>query len=103
MAINTNLTTSSVVVNNIQSLADTPSSLDGLTTATFKAKFDQSAADEKTFINSTLIPELDTKFNDIQTATDGAVVALATKQKAITSGTADPTGGADGDIYIQYV
>ncbi len=27
----------------------------------------------------------------------------AGKQKAITSGTADPTGGASGDIYIQYV
>ena len=25
------------------------------------------------------------------------------KQKAITSGTASPTGGSDGDIYLQYV
>jgi hypothetical protein len=31
----------------------------------------------------------------LQTALDG-------KQKTITSGTAAPSGGADGDIYLQY-
>ena len=99
MAINTNLTTSTVVVNNIQSLADTPSSLDGLTTATFKAKFDQSSADEKTFINSTLIPELDAKFDSIQTITDG-LGTISTHN--ISNGTIDPTGGIDGDIYFKH-
>jgi len=37
---------------------------------------------------------------------DGATSALQTqldaKQKTITAGTADPTGGADGDVYIKY-
>lgn len=27
---------------------------------------------------------------------------LANKQDKITSGTANPTGGSDGDIYLQY-
>ena len=34
--------------------------------------------------------------NATQTALDG-------KQKVITSGTAAPSGGVDGDIYLQYV
>ena len=29
--------------------------------------------------------------------------ALALKNKAITSGTGAPSGGSDGDIYIQYI
>lgn len=38
------------------------------------------------------------------TIDNGAVTLAKTTglQKAITSGTAAPTGGADGDIYIQY-
>ena len=32
----------------------------------------------------------------------GLVAALAAKQKTITSGTAAPSGGVDGDIYLQY-
>lgn len=36
--------------------------------------------------------------------TDNAALAAALngKQKTITSGTAAPTGGVDGDIYLQY-
>jgi hypothetical protein len=32
----------------------------------------------------------------------GLQTALDAKQKIITSGTAAPTGGVDGDIYLQY-
>ena len=34
--------------------------------------------------------------------TTGLQTALDGKQKTITSGTAAPSGGADGDIYLQY-
>jgi hypothetical protein len=34
--------------------------------------------------------------------TTGLQTALDVKQKTITSGTAAPSGGADGDIYLQY-
>ncbi len=44
---------------------------------------------------------------DIWTATTGAFVRINgvtnQLQKAITSGTAAPSGGVDGDIYLQYV
>lgn len=36
-------------------------------------------------------------------STDGAgVLSFGSVQKTITSGTAAPTGGSDGDIYLQY-
>ena len=35
--------------------------------------------------------------------TDTVTVATSGVQKTITSGTAAPTGGSDGDIYLQYV
>lgn len=36
------------------------------------------------------------------TDVSGLQTALEGKQKTITSGTAAPSGGADGDIYLQY-
>ena len=33
----------------------------------------------------------------------GIYTALNAKQKAITSGTGAPSGGSNGDIYIQYM
>lgn len=38
-----------------------------------------------------------------QSDVTGLVAALAAKQKTITSGTAAPSGGVDGDIYLQYI
>lgn len=40
-----------------------------------------------------------TKFPTVDAVNTG----LATKQKTITSGTAAPSGGVDGDIYLQYI
>jgi hypothetical protein len=40
-----------------------------------------------------------TKFPTVDAVNDG----LSTKQKTITSGTAAPSGGVDGDIYLQYI
>ena len=45
--------------------------------------------------------ELDTATNDVKFAT---ALALANSDYTkITSGTADPTGGSDGDIYFKYI
>ena len=102
------LTKTTVKVTNISELSTKPNATDGLTDATFKALFDKSVLDIKTYLNSTLTAEVDTALalkSDVattytKTEVDNIVVA---KQKAITSGTAEPTGGSDGDIYLQYV
>ena len=111
------LTKSTVKVTNISELATKPNATDGLTDATFKALFDKASLDNKTFINDTLTAEIDTalalkadasavagKADQDTTYTKTEVDSIATgKQKAITSGTANPSGGSDGDIYLQYV
>lgn len=67
MAINlTNLTAN---VNNIQALSDVPSE-DGLTSTDLKAKFDKAGDDIKTYINGTLIPELETDLNNVYTKSE---------------------------------
>jgi hypothetical protein len=38
----------------------------------------------------------------LQSDTSGNL-SWSTAQKTITSGTAAPSGGSDGDIYLQYV
>lgn len=114
------LTKTTVAVNNIQSLADTPSSADGLTTATFKAKFDKTGSDLKDYINYTLTTEIDTALSLKATASDylskaGNLSGLANTTTArtnlglgsiatrnVTVSTSDPSGGADGDIWIKY-
>lgn len=40
--------------------------------------------------------------NTLQTNINTINTSLNTKQKNITSGTAAPSGGSNGDIYIQY-
>lgn len=96
-----------------------------------KGKFDENPDKIIDYINNTLTEELDaalpagltvgralisnangyTAVSDV-TATelgylDGVTSALQTqlnsKQKTITSGTADPSGGADGDIYLKIL
>ena len=89
----TNLTETTVKVTNISELSTRPNATEGLTDATFKALFDKSSADLKTYINSTLIPE-------IETAID--LKADATDVPTTTYGTEEPTGGEDGDEYFQY-
>lgn len=38
----------------------------------------------------------------VYTSTNALNTALTNKQNKITSGTAEPTGGNDGDVYFQY-
>ncbi len=140
------LTQLTKTLNYISALDNTP----GLQPEQLKEKFDQAAGEIKTYINGTLIRDLEsynlsTSFlvnnltsggttkaltaemgkqlntavqaipvvvNDLSTggttkalsAEQGKVLntALAGKQKTITSGTAAPSGGANGDIYLRY-
>lgn len=47
-------------VNNIQGLSDRPNTIDGLTAAELKAKYDKAGSDIKTYLNTVLTTELDT-------------------------------------------
>lgn len=106
-----------VDTNNISQLPDEPA----LSPTELKAEFDQAGTDLKNYINNSLITDVNqtvntavnglsttitsnqtannTRFNTIEsnitTLTNG-------KQKTITSGTSAPSGGSNGDIYIQY-
>lgn len=53
-----NLTQLTTDLDNIQKLDDLPNQTGGLTAADLKAKFDKAGDDIKTYINGTLIPEL---------------------------------------------
>lgn len=81
---------------------------------------DQSSEEIVGYLNGsfkTYIEGIATQTDDIKTKTDGATTdeitrlhgltssvqeQLNAKQKSITSGTAAPSGGADGDVYLRY-
>ena len=45
-------------VQNVSALSDLPNTEEGLTSAQLKAVFDQAGVDIKTYINSTLVPQI---------------------------------------------
>ena len=47
-------------VDNVSQLSDLPNSEDGLTSAQLKAVFDKAGTDIKTYINGTLVPQINT-------------------------------------------
>ena len=77
------LTQCTVAVENIQDLSDTPNATEGLTADQLKAKYDLTGKDLKTFINDTLIDELDSLF---AVTTKGCLLSNTTNQ-AITTAT----------------
>lgn len=103
-------------LNIIQSLADKPTQ----DANELKIQFDKAGNIIKAYINGTLIPDINAeiKANKVSlensltsTSTSKALTALQgknlkdlvdAKQKKITKGTSTPSGGSDGDIYIQY-
>lgn len=111
----TKLTTN---LNNIQALHDRPNTSDGLTADQLKERFDRAGNDIKSYINNTLTEEIDNLTSDNYSKSDiddmfsGLSTTYynktqvdniaATLQPKITYGTATPTGGNDGDIYIKY-
>ena len=79
------------------------------TDATTKANAAQSAAeataatDATTKANAAQSAAISAAASDATTKANAAqAAAIAGSQKIITSGTAAPSGGSDGDIYLQY-
>lgn len=58
-----NLTKMTANVNNIQALSDLPNQTDGLTPDGLKARYDKAGSDIKTFLNTSLIPEIEQLLN----------------------------------------
>lgn len=97
----------------IRQLADEPA----ITSEELKAAFDAPADNIKTWLNTTHISELENALGNKQNAVNGVSdtelaflsgassniqTQINTKQKTISSGTSAPSGGSDGDIYLQY-
>ena len=114
MAVNlTNLTAN---VNNIQGLSDRPNIADGITAQQLKALFDKAGSDIKTYINGTLIPELEAQLNQMVTdvytksqidsqmsTVNSSITNIQNNyQTKVTSGTSAPSGGNNGDVYLKY-
>lgn len=51
---------------------------------------------------NTQITSANSRISTLQTNLNTTNTNVNAKQKAIASGTAAPTGGSNGDIYIQY-
>jgi len=94
-------------VENISKLDNYPPDDVGMTSAILKSRFDKGSVDIKTFINGTLIPQLDTELADklSETTLDSAILTALSEAK--DSGVFD---GADGvavelqnsGTYIQW-
>ena len=72
------------------------------TTATIKTKLSITTLSGSNTGDQTTTAGL-TNTTDKNLVTDAQLVVINNTQKVITSGTASPTGGSDGDIYLQYV
>lgn len=62
-----NITDLTANVNNIQALSDRPNTADGITAQQLKERFDKAGADIKTYINSTLITQIEGYLNEAKT------------------------------------
>ena len=107
-------------LNKVSSLPDKPT----LQADELKSVFDEAGNVIKSYINETLTEEIEKLVSDTakttkttvensltSTSTTSALSAaqgtvlkelIESKQKTITRGTSEPSGGSDGDIYIQY-
>lgn len=111
-------------LNNISSLPDKPT----LQSDELKQEFDKAGNSIKDYINDILLAEIESLINSsvssakvkvenilTSTSTTNALSSAqgralkslidglsSSKQKNITSGTGNPSGGSNGDIYIQY-
>lgn len=112
------LTKFTVDVNNIQALSDRPNTIDGLTSDQLKAKFDKAGSDIKTFINGTLIEELeprileenktpvytdDSRLTNSRQCNNGFDTPLAARENLkIGYGTSLPANADEGTIFFLY-
>lgn len=90
-----NLTKLTADLAVITKLADSPTE----TAAELKAKFDQGPRAIGDYLNGTLLPEVEEALALIDSQTQ---TLEQTKQNRLTVGTAAPSGGSDGDLYIWY-
>jgi hypothetical protein len=104
-AISAAATDATTKANAAQSAATSAAATD----ATTKANAAQSAAeataasDATTKANAAQSAAISAAATDATTKANAAqAAAIAGSQKIITSGTAAPSGGSDGDIYLQY-
>ena len=102
-------------LNSVSSLPDKPS----LQPEELKKVFDEAGNIIKEYINTRLTEEIDKIINEVKISITQSTTELSNsikevtnnvnintenikkKQKTITSGTGAPSGGSDGDIYIQ--
>ena len=107
-------------VNNIQALSDRPNEIDGLTSSELKQRFDKAGADIKSFLNGTLIPELDKELENIpdtSTFVKTTDARLSNSRKCnntfdnwntarqnlkVTYGTTLPSSADNGSIFFLY-
>lgn len=123
---NINITNLTANVNNIQGLSDRPNTADGITSQQLKEKFDKAGTDIKSYINNTLIEELeyylrqakshietiensgyvtgnDSRLTNARKCDNTFVNALIARGNLkISYGTSLPTTGEDGDIFFLY-
>lgn len=102
-------------LNIIQSLPNKPTE----EANELKIKFDEAGNIIKVYLNDTLLPAIETLISDSKTPIENTLESESTvkalsalqgknlkdlieqKQDKINYGTEIPTGGSDGDIYIQ--
>lgn len=105
-------------VNNIQALSDRPNTIDGLTSAELKERFDKAGADIKSYLNTTLTEELDAAISTIPsnyvTTSDERLTNSRTCNNSFDSwstartnlkigyGTSLPASADDGSIFFLY-
>jgi hypothetical protein len=88
------LTTLTADVENITKLDDNPTQQAGMTPALLKSRFDKGAADIKSFINGTLIPELTAALGDKLSSIELTAASQAILASAQASGLFDGNGVA---------
>lgn len=93
-----------VDTDNISQLPDKPVTDGGLTPAQFKAKFDKFGLDLKTYINSTLIPQITAQFQTKLSGTnklDPAYLNVDSDQlRHIYVVETEPTSASADGIYL---
>ena len=102
-------------LNIVQSLPNKPTQ----EASELKIKFDEAGNIIKVYLNDTLLPAIEKIIGDAKTPVENSLTSESTikalsalqgknlkdlidaKQNKITYGTEIPTGGSNGDIYIQ--
>lgn len=101
-------------VNYIQSLADKPNTMDGMTSSRLKQQFDNAGAEIKDYINNTLVPTINTGTLNFVTTNDSRLtnsrkcnntfdnVATARTNLKIKTGTSLPGTVEEDCLFFLY-